>query len=96
MKSIKDLLAERYFITYKWYHIRCLNSKAWKNYHWIYNSSFRLIYQWNFLSVYDAKKFIDFNQKLLSKISNNLLIIHDKYNSEYFTWWYNYYGESID
>ena len=96
MEDIKDIISKKYFKSYKWFYVRCLNSKAWKNYHWIYDSSFRLIYQWNFLSIYDSKKFIDRYENLLNHISKNQLIIHDKYNSEYFIWWYNYYGELID
>lgn len=95
MKEIKQILSDRYwslFYEYKWFYIIPWISKFWKKLNYkIYNHDYRMIYQWKFFNLSSAEAFIDRNQKLLSLISNL------KYKTpEYFTWWYDYYGESIN
>ena len=96
MKDIKDLL-KKYCHEYKWFYLISRTSKFWvmETRYVIYDLSFRRLYDWKFHSIYESEKFIDQNYKLLSLVSKSSPIFSDKYNSEYFNWWYNYYGELI-
>lgn len=52
---------------------------------------FRVIYQWRFISKVQAEQFIDDHFWDL-KFWVNL----EHKSSDYFTWWFNYYGELIN
>lgn len=91
---LKILFMAVWIYRYKWYIIKWYVSKEWKYFDYkIYNKQFRMLYNWCFHSTTYAMKFIDHYNNLLSNLSN--LKINDKYSSEYFIWWYNYYGELI-
>ena len=97
MKDIKDLL-RKYCHSYRWFYLIPRTSKYWvmETLYIINTETFRRLYDWKFKTIYEAKTFIDKNYKLLLTVSTSDPIFHDKYNSEYFTWWYNYYGELIN
>jgi hypothetical protein len=75
MKEIKDILADRFksvLNEYKWYYIIWKTSKFWRmdvQYN-IFNSDFRMIYQWKFHNISSACVFIDKNDHILKSVSN--------------------------